>query len=450
MSETTTSLTEQAEPRVAEASVRRIAWAAFVGNALEWYDFFLYGTAAAAVFQQVFFAADDLAQATVLSLLTFAAGFLSRPLGAVVFSHVGDRYGRRTALLITLILMGVCTGGIGLLPGYAAIGIAAPIMLLLFRVGQGLSASGEWTGATLLAVEYAPAHKRSFYASIVQLGSPAGTIASSGAFMLVMLLPKDDFLSWGWRIPFLAAFVLVAIGIWIRFRIEETPEFRDLVAGAEVESYPALQIFREVPGRVLLGAGIYLIGMAGYFFLSTFMIAWVSSRGQDPAPVIGASIVGAVVQLCVTPWYGRLADRFGSARVMLLGGLATLAYAPALFTLVNTGAPGLIILALTISPVFMVTMYAPAGALLSDLFPARLQFSGLALSTNLTSVVAGFVPTIGFALWNASGGSYWPLVGFFMLLTAITVISVWIASRSKNLRTGEQTAGIAVIGEPAR
>lgn len=450
MSETTTSLTEQAEPRVAEASVRRIAWAAFVGNALEWYDFFLYGTAAAAVFQQVFFAADDLAQATVLSLLTFAAGFLSRPLGAVVFSHVGDRYGRRTALLITLILMGVCTGGIGLLPGYAAIGIAAPIMLLLFRVGQGLSASGEWTGATLLAVEYAPAHKRSFYASIVQLGSPAGTIASSGAFMLVMLLPKDDFLSWGWRIPFLAAFVLVAIGIWIRFRIEETPEFRDLVAGAEVESYPALQIFREVPGRVLLGAGIYLIGMAGYFFLSTFMIAWVSSRGQDPAPVIGASIVGAVVQLCVTPWYGRLADRFGSARVMLLGGLATLAYAPALFTLVNTGAPGLIILALTISPVFMVTMYAPAGALLSDLFPARLQFSGLALSTNLTSVVAGFVPTIGFALWNASGGSYWPLVGFFMLLTAITVISVWIASRSKNLRTGEETAGIAVIGEPAR
>lgn len=450
MSETTTSLTEQAEPRVAEASVRRIAWAAFVGNALEWYDFFLYGTAAAAVFQQVFFAADDLAQATVLSLLTFAAGFLSRPLGAVVFSHVGDRYGRRTALLITLILMGVCTGGIGLLPGYAAIGIAAPIMLLLFRVGQGLSASGEWTGATLLAVEYAPAHKRSFYASIVQLGSPAGTIASSGAFMLVMLLPKDDFLSWGWRIPFLAAFVLVAIGIWIRFRIEETPEFRDLVAGAEVESYPALQIFREVPGRVLLGAGIYLIGMAGYFFLSTFMIAWVSSRGQDPAPVIGASIVGAVVQLCVTPWYGRLADRFGSARVMLLGGLATLAYAPALFTLVNTGAPGLIILALTISPVFMVTMYAPAGALLSDLFPARLQFSGLALSTNLTSVVAGFVPTIGFALWNAGGGSYWPLVGFFMLLTAITVISVWIASRSKNLRTGEETAGIAVIGEPAR
>lgn len=430
---------------VSEASVRRIAWAAFVGNALEWYDFFLYGTAAAAVFQQVFFASDDMAQATVLSLLTFAAGFLSRPLGAIVFSHVGDRYGRRTALLITLILMGVCTGGIGLLPGYAAIGIAAPILLLLFRIGQGLSASGEWTGATLLAIEYAPAHRRSFYASIVQLGSPAGTIASSGAFMLVMQLPREDFLSWGWRLPFLAAFVLVAIGIWIRLRIEETPEFRELVAGAEVESYPALQIFREVPGRVLLGAGVYLIGMAGYFFLTTFMIAWVSSKGQDPAPVIGSSIVGAVIQLVVTPWYGRLADRFGSARVMIVGGFATLAYAPALFALVDTGKPALILLALSLAPMFVATLYAPAGALLSDLFPARLQYSGLALSTNLTSVIAGFVPTIGFALWNASNGSYWPLAAFFMLLTALTVLSVWIASRARNLRTGAETAGIAVI-----
>ncbi|WP_217132479.1 MFS transporter [Leucobacter chinensis] len=439
--------TEAPAGAVSEASVRRIAWAAFVGNALEWYDFFLYGTAAAAVFQQVFYAGDDLAHATTLSLLTFAAGFLTRPLGAIVFSHIGDRYGRRTALLITLILMGVCTGGIGLLPSYAAIGIAAPIMLLLFRIGQGLSASGEWTGATLLAIEYAPPHRRGFYASIVQLGSPAGTIASSGAFMLVMLLPHESFVSWGWRLPFLAAFVLVAIGIWIRLRIEETPEFQKLVVEAEVESYPALQIFREAPGRVLLGAGVYLFGMAGYFFMTTFMIAWVASKGQDPAPIIGSSIVGATIQLVVTPWYGRLADRFGSARVMMIGGFVTLAYAPLLFMLVDTGVPAFMLCALAIAPIFGVTMYAPAGALLSDLFPPRLQYSGLALSTNLTSVVAGFVPTIGFALWNASNGSYWPLVGFYMLLIALTILSVWISSRSRNLRTGAETAGIAVVGE---
>ena len=441
-----TSISASPGAPVAEASVRRIAWAAFVGNALEWYDFFLYGTASAAVFQQVFFASEDLAQATILSLLTFAAGFLSRPLGAIVFSHIGDRYGRRSALLITLLLMGICTGGIGLLPGIAAIGIAAPIMLLLFRIGQGLSASGEWTGATLLAIEYAPPQRRSFYASIVQLGSPAGTIASSGAFMLVMLLPREDFISWGWRIPFLAAFLLVAIGIWIRLRVEETPEFQELVASAHVESYPALRIFREAPGRVLLGAGVYLLGMAGYFFLTTFMIAWVTSKGQDPAPVIGSSTVGAFLQLIVTPVYGRLADKFGSAKVMIFGGIATLCYAPVLFALVDTGIPAVMIAALSLAPVFAATMYAPAGALLSDLFPARLQYSGLALSTNLTSVLAGFVPAIGFSLWNASGGSYWPLVAFFMALTLTTVISVWIASRMRNLRTGTETAGIAVAG----
>ncbi len=342
--------------------------------------------------------------------------------------------------------MGICTGGIGLLPGIAAIGIAAPIMLLLFRIGQGLSASGEWTGATLLAIEYAPPQRRSFYASIVQLGSPAGTIASSGAFMLVMMLPREDFVSWGWRIPFLAAFLLVAIGIWIRLRVEETPEFQELVASAHVESYPALRIFREAPGRVLLGAGVYLLGMAGYFFLTTFMIAWVTSKGQDPAPVIGSSIVGAFLQLIVTPVYGRLADKFGSAKVMILGGIATLCYAPVLFALVDTGIPAVMIAALSLAPVFAATMYAPAGALLSDLFPARLQYSGLALSTNLTSVLAGFVPAIGFSLWNASGGSYWPLVAFFMALTLTTVISVWIASRMRNLRTGTETAGIAVAG----
>ena len=299
-------MSQQPEPSTAVVAsprdMRKIVFAAFLGTALEWYDFFLYGTAASIVFAKLYF--DEAASAggaTMLAFLTFGAGFLARPVGAVLFGHMGDRYGRRKTLIITVTVMGVSTGLIGFLPTYAAIGIAAPLLLTALRILQGLSAGGEWGGATLLALEHAPDEKRGRYASMIQIGSPAGTILSSGAFALVALLDDDAMLSWGWRIPFIASFVLVILALWLRWRIEETPVFKELVQEEQVEKLPVLELFKEAPVRLVVGAACYLFGTAGFFILTTFMIDYAtSSRGVSKSVILNALLIGAVARR--SPW----------------------------------------------------------------------------------------------------------------------------------------------------
>jgi MFS family permease len=414
-----------------ESDVRKIIWAAFIGTALEWYDYFLYGTAAAIVFAGLFFTTGDPAAATLVSFLSFGVGFVARPIGAVVFSHIGDRYGRRTALIGTLVLMGISTGLIGLLPTYAAIGLAAPALLTALRIAQGLSAGGEWGGATLLAIEYTPPVKRGRYASIVQLGSPAGTVMSSGAFALVALLPKDQFLSWGWRLPFLLAFALLALALWLRWRVEETPLFRQILAEGKEEKLPVLETFRTVPGRLFVGAATYLIGTAAFFVMTTFMISYITKTlGMPKALALSATIAGAIGEAAIIVYFGKLADKIGAAKVCALGCVISILVAFPVFWLVDTKVPALVILGVTLGISSISIPYAPVGATLSNLFPSNLQYSGIAISANLSNIVAGFAPFLAVWLAARSGNASWAPA---LLLMAIATISLLGALAARSL-----------------
>lgn len=420
MTTTSTLGTTPAPPT--EKDVRRIVAAAYVGTALEWYDYFLYGTAAAIVFAGLFFPTENAATAAMVALLSFGIGFVVRPLGAVLFSHIGDRYGRRAALIGTIVVMGVATGAIGLLPTYAAIGIAAPVLLTLMRVLQGLSAGGEWGGATLMALEYAPEEKRARYASMVQLGSPTGTVLSSAAFILASMLPEDAFLSWGWRVPFLVAFSLLALALYLRMKVEETPLFKQLVAAEQREKLPVVETFRTASGRLFVGAAMYFIGTAAFFIMTTFMISYItSSLGLPKSLALASTIVGAFAQMAVLVYFGRLADRIGAAKVNILGSAVTVVAAFPVFWLVDTRVPALVLLGVTLGIACISIPYSAIGPALSSLFPAHLQYSGVALSANFSNVLAGFMPFIATWAFAAAGDRSWAPAGLLALVALISL-----------------------------
>jgi MFS family permease len=427
--------------------MRKIVFAAFLGTALEWYDFFLYGTAASIVFAKLFFAETSGPAAAMLAFLTFAAGFLARPVGAVIFGHFGDRLGRRRTLIITVSVMGVATGLIGVLPTYAALGIAAPILLTCLRVLQGLSAGGEWGGATLLALEHAPADKRGRYASMIQLGSPAGTLLSSAAFSAVALLPNDALLSWGWRLPFLASFLLVVLALWMRWRVEETPVFRALVVQDRVEKLPVVELLREAPGRLAIGAATYLFGVAGFFLLTTFMIGFATeTRGISKSVILNALLVGAVAEAIALVIAGKVADRIGAAKTVAYGYVLAVVTAFPIFWLVDTANTALVVLALILGLGLASVPYAPVGAVLTKLFPERLHYSGVALSANLAGVVAGFMPAAALFLQNHTGGGSTGPATLLLIVALISLCGAYLAYRitehpRRSARTEPVTTG---------
>ncbi len=418
-------------PTVSPEDARRVAFAAFVGTALEWYDYFLFGTAAALVFNRLYFSTLDPAAATLASFATFGVGFAARPVGAVVFGAVGDRIGRRPALLITVVMIGCATGLIGLLPDFASIGVAAPVLLVLLRLLQGVAVGGEWGGAVTLAVEHAPPDKRSRYAALPQLGSPVGTLMSSGAFALVLLLPDDSFDSWGWRLPFLAAFPLLVIAVYIRRRVEESPVFDEMVKDREDKpKVPAGEVFRHAWGRLLVAIAAAFLGVGGFYILTTFAISYgVTSLGLSRTLMVNATLAAAVVEMVIIVLVGRSADRFGPGRVTSWGGLASAALAYPVFLLMGTRSPVAVVLAIVIGIASLSVAYAVTGSLLAELFPAQYRYSGVALAYNFAGALSGFLPFIATALTAGVGDAPWVPAGLLIAVSLITAVGGFYGER---------------------
>ncbi|MHA7292459.1 MFS transporter [Arthrobacter sp. HLT1-21] len=408
-------------PVVSGKDAGKIARAAFVGTALEWYDYFLFGTAAAIVFNRLFFTELDPTAATLAAFATFGVGFAARPIGAVLFGYIGDRVGRRPALLITIVMIGVATGLIGFLPDFGSIGLAAPIMLAVLRLMQGLAVGGEWGGAMTIAVEHAPIEKRGRYAALVQVGSPVGTLMSSGAFALVLLLPSEAFDAWGWRLPFLAAFPLLLIALYIRLQVEESPIFRELVKLEERAKIPAVDVFKQAWGRLLVAIAAAFLGVGGFYVMTTFVISYgTTTLGMDRQLMVNATLVAAVVQIGVVLLVGRISEKIGPGRMTFFGGLATAAGAFPLFWMIDTRNPAAIIVAVTIGIALVSLAYAVTGALLTELFPPHLRYSGVALGYNLAGALSGFLPLIAVALLGATGGGSWTASLLLMAVSLIT------------------------------
>lgn len=407
---------------MSSSSPRKVVAASLIGTAMEWYDFFLFGTMTAIALAPLFFPDADPTISVISAFLSFAAAFVARPIGAVIFGHYGDRLGRRGALIVTVLLMGLASTLIGALPTYATAGVLAPVLLTVLRVLQGVATGGEWGGATLMAMEYVEPRRKPLMASIVQVGSPIGTLLSTGAVAAVSLLSGEAFLSWGWRVPFLASIVLVAVAVWIRVSIEETPEFVEAARHEGVARVPALELLTHAPGRTLTGVAAYLVGNAGFFLFTTFMISYVTLTLGLPRDVILTALTwGAVAEIVVVLFAGWLGTRIGPARVALIGYLLFLACVFPIFWLVDTRSPAAITLAMVLALGPGSMAYGVIGAVLDQLFPVHLKYSGLALSGNLSAVIAGFMPALATVVLISSGHASW---GPALLAVAIGVISL--------------------------
>jgi MFS family permease len=421
-----------APPTVSGKDAGTIARAAFVGTALEWYDYYLFGTAAALVFNRLIFTDLDPTAALLASFATFGVGFAARPIGAVLFGYIGDRYGRRPALLTTIVMIGVATGLIGFLPDFGTIGLAAPILLAVLRLVQGLAVGGEWGGAVTMAVEHAPAEKRGRFAAMVQIGSPVGTLLSSGAFTLVLLFPSETFDAWGWRIPFLLAFPLLLVALWIRMKVEESPIFKDLLAHEETAKVPALDVLRHAGGRLIVAVLAAMLGVGGFYMITTFTVSYGSnSLGVPRNVMVNATLIAAVAQIIVTVLMGRLAEKIGPGKVTMWGGLLTAVAAFPLFAMIDSKSPVMITLAITIGIVLVGVAYAVNGALLTELFPPKLRYSGVALGYNIAGATSGFMPMIATAMLGVSGNKSWGAALILAIIALMTAAGGLIGERMR-------------------
>lgn len=416
---------------VSEIDAKRIAVAAFVGTALEWYDYFLFGTAAAIVFNRLYFTTLDPVAALVAAFATFGVGFASRPLGAVLFGAIGDRYGRRPALLITVVLIGISTGLIGFLPDYAAIGVAAPIMLALLRLLQGLAVGGEWGGAVTMALEHAPINKRGRFAALPQLGSPVGTLLSSAAFAAVLLLPSESFDAWGWRLPFLAAFPLLLVAVYMRRQMEESPIFLELAAREHKRpKLPLVELLSRSGGRLLAAIAASLLGVGGFYLLTTFVIGYGTvTLGLPRDWLVNGTLIAAAFQIFMLLLCGRLTERFGAGRMTVIGGITTAVVAFPVFWLVETGNPWLIALAITLGTCAIDIVYAAAGTLLGELFTPETRYTGVSLGYNVAGAISGFLPLLATALMAANGNQVWIAAVLLILVSLLTAVGGYFGGK---------------------
>ncbi len=411
---------------------RRVVFATIVGTTVEWYDFFIYAQAAALVFATVFFAPAGQGFAAILSFASVGISFLFRPLGAFLAGHLGDKYGRRLVLMLTLILMGVATTLVGLLPTYAAIGIAAPILLIVLRILQGISAGGEWGGAVLMAVEHAPKTKRGLFGASPQMGVPLGMLLASGVMAIMTIIaPGDAFLEWGWRIPFLLSFVLILVGYYVRRRVEESPVFTEIAERREATKMPIVQLFRKHWLLVLIAALVFAGNNAvGYMTTGGYVQGYATNPegpiGLDRGPVLWAAAAASVVWLLSTWFAGWLSDRVGRRTTYIIGWILLLPAIFALFPLVNQGNITSLTLALCLLAVGLGLTYGPQAALYTELFPASIRFSGVSISYAIGAILGGaFAPTIAQAIVQATGstaGVTWYLTGMVLIGLVATLL----------------------------
>ncbi|HZF31468.1 MAG TPA: MFS transporter [Gammaproteobacteria bacterium] len=388
-----------------------MALASMVGTSIEWYDFFVFGTASALVFNRLFFPTFDAVAGTLAAFATFAVGFVARPVGGLVFGHFGDRIGRKTMLVLTLTMMGVATFLMGLMPTYAAIGVWAPILMVALRFVQGLAVGGEWGGAVLMATEHSGGKRRGFFGSFAQMGSAVGGLLSTGMFLAMQQLPEDDFVAWGWRVPFLISIVLVFVGLFIRLRIMESPVFAQIKETRRVVKVPAVELLRSDTRNVLLAAGLYMAHGTLFYAMTVYTLSYMSDAYglARNTYLIGVTAAGAI-QCLTIPMYGALSDKVGRRPVIIFGTLFIVAFAIPLNFMITSQTPVLTWLAVVIGIcVGHNAVYSPTAALYSEMFPAHVRYSGASLGYQLGGAIAGFVPLTAGYLVGTAGGAYWPI-----------------------------------------
>ena len=410
-----------------EQDVRRVVFASLIGATIEWYDFFLYGVVAGIVFNKLYFPAGNEHVSTMLAYATFAVGFLARPFGGVIFGHFGDKIGRKSMLVLTLMIMGVATVLIGLLPTYEQIGIAAPLLLLVLRVLQGIGLGGEWGGAVLMAYEYAPANKRGFYACIPQIGLAIGLCLASG---LVGLMSKSltdaQFLAWGWRVGFIASFLLVVVGVYIRLSITETPDFERVKADGAEARIPFVDMIKTYPREVLLGMGARYIDGVFFNIFGVFSVGYLANVIKIPrTDALWAVSAAAFVMIFSIPCFGWLSDRLGRPRTYAIGSFLLALTAMPLFLAFNTGNYSIIVAALIFAFGIIYAMcYGPEAALFADLFDARVRYTGISFVYQFSGIFAsGITPNIAQYLFEANGKQPWYIAAYVIFAALVSMFS---------------------------
>ena len=417
-----------------KSNMQKVALTSLAGTSIEWYDFFLYGASAALIFPTVFFGEITESTALILSLLTFAAGFIARPIGGIIFGHYGDKVGRKKTLVIALVLMGVSSTLIGLLPTYAMIGVAAPILLTALRFAQGLAIGGQWGGAMLLVTESAPANQRGYYGAFAQAGVPVGVILANLAFIVTSsMVSEESFFAWGWRIPFLASAILIGISMYIQLNLEDTKAFKELEESrkvgtrVEIKSSPIIEAIKKYPSKIVLAAGAFLSIQVTFYILIAFLLAYgVASTEVTRDHMLIAVLIGSGIMIPFQFLFSAYSDRHGRKGVFMLGAILTAVWSFAIFPLVDTGNFWLIVLAISLGLVFVSMMYGPQAAFFTELFSTEVRYSGATLGYQFGAILGGaFAPTIAALLWN-DFGIIWVSVyiAFASLLTLISVLSL--------------------------
>ncbi len=423
------------EPVVVPPSNRKVARkvviASFVGTSLESYDFYVFAYFSAIFSAPLFFPEQDLAAGTILSFLLLAMSYLVRPLGAIIFGHLGDRIGRKRTLLWTIGIMGIATGAIGLLPDFAQLGILAPILLAVLRIVQGLSLGGEWGGSILLATEHASYRRRGFYAALPQLGSPVGTILTGALFLLLTFtLSNEDMLAWGWRLPFLLAFPLLGVSLYLRLAIDETPIFKALVTTNRRARIPVLDVFRTHPFAVVVAICAALLGIGSYSLMNTYTLAYgVTTLGFSYQELFQATLIGSLLQLVTIPAFGILANRIGSARVVAIGALGTLLITFPMYWMLQFATFPILVGTMIIGGILPTLAWAGLGGLMSDLFSGPVRYSALSIAYSVAAVISGLIPLATQALANATGSAWWHPGIVLALLSVLTLAASLIAQR---------------------
>jgi metabolite-proton symporter len=413
-------------------SIKLVALASLVGTTIEWYDFFLYGTAAALVLNKLFFPTFDPLMGTLASLATYSVGFVARPIGGIVIGHFGDKIGRKSMLVLTLMIMGVATFLIGCLPTYAQIGPWAAVLLVVLRIAQGFGVGGEWGGAVLMAIEHAPPGKRGFYGSWPQIGVPAGLLLANLVFSRFARMPEADFLAWGWRVPFLLSIFLVGLGLVIRLAILETPAFAKMKETRRHAQQPILEVLSKYPREVLLAMGARFAENGAFYIYSVFVLVYATQKaGMEQSVVLNGILLASALELAAIPLYGALSDRVGRRPVYLFGAISTAVLAYPLFLALDSGSTPLVWTMIVLSFLCAhAAMYAPQAAFLSELFGTRVRYSGASLGAQLSSVLAGGLsPLIAAALLRYGYGRG-ALSLYLIGMAVVTIIAVIIAAET--------------------
>ncbi|GAC1332114.1 MAG: MFS transporter [Beijerinckiaceae bacterium] len=423
-----------AMPDDEHSNIGSVVFAGTIGTIIEWYDFLIYGTAAALVFNGLFFPKFDPLTGTLAALGTFAAGFFARPIGALLFGHFGDRVGRKTMLVATMMTTALGTFAVGLLPTYNEIGVFAPILLISLRIVQGIGLGGEWGGASLLVLEYAPAHRRGFYGSLVQVGFPLGIAASSGAFALVTMLPEQSLLSWGWRLPFLASIVLLGVGLFVRMRVAETPLFAHIKRRGAIAASPIWEVLTRNPKSFLLAVGLKLSEVSWVYILTVFVVVYATTRlGLPRGMLLKAIIVASLIEVFTIPLFGYLSDLYGRRLLYFVGVFFTVAFAFPLFWLLDTKDP--LVIGATIAVALSMghgTMFGLQSTYFPELFATRMRYTGASFGFQVSAALGGGVaPLLAASLASSMGGTAGVSV-LLIGLAAVTLVATLFARETKD------------------